>query len=105
MCPPTLLEAIFKTFFKYLLKPSFVTNFSIHPYIPKSVDTQQAHGKPKFLLCYFFLGVHITYRMLFWNNDIKAVVVVGTNIADNELQHEYTVGIFPILRTPYRLGV
>ena len=40
--------------------------------------------------------------MLFWNNDIKAVVVVGTNIADNELQHEYTVGIFPILRTPYR---
>ena len=39
--------------------------------------------------------------MLFWNNDIKAVVV-RTNIADNELQHEYTVGIFPILRTPYR---
>ena len=44
--------------------------------------------------------------MLFWNDDIKAVVVVvGTNIADNELQLQYTVGILPILRTPYRLGV
>ena len=42
--------------------------------------------------------------MLFWNNGIKAVVVDGTNIADSELQPEYTVGIFPILRTPYRWG-
>ena len=40
--------------------------------------------------------------MLFWNNDTKAVVVVGTSIADKELQPEYTMGIFPILRTPYR---
>ena len=42
--------------------------------------------------------------MLFWNNDTKAVVVVGTSIADKELQPEYTMGIFPILRTPYRWG-
>ena len=40
--------------------------------------------------------------MLFWNNGIKAVVVVGTIIADNELQPEYTMGFFPIRRTPYR---
>ena len=38
--------------------------------------------------------------MLFWNNGIKAVVVDGTSIADIGLQPQYTMGIFPILRTP-----
>ena len=42
--------------------------------------------------------------MLFWNNGIKAVVVDGTSIADTGLQREYTVGIFPILRTPCHWG-
>ena len=42
--------------------------------------------------------------MLFWNNGIKAAVVDGTNIADIELQPEYTVGIFPSLRTPCHAG-
>ena len=42
--------------------------------------------------------------MNFWNNGIKAVVVDGTNIADIELQPEYTVGLFPSLRTPCHGG-
>ena len=41
--------------------------------------------------------------MLFWNNDIKAVVVVGTSIADNELQPGYTVGILP--NSPYTMSL
>ena len=57
MCPPTLIEAIFKAFFKHMQKPSFVTNFSIHPYISESVDTQQAFNmiNPSFYFAISFL--------------------------------------------------
>ena len=71
-------------------KPSFVTEFSIHPYTPESVDTQQALNMPNAGFCFAisFFVVHITYGMLFRNNDIKAVDVGGTNIADIVMQPE-----------------